>query len=114
MNDEIATKGLELYNAELIKCMNKAVVKREKELIKLHKKNKELDGLTEYDLEDMYGYSMFSYAVYQDKLKELREYHESKIALKDVKTPLTEYIRMIGNEIHDITEEISMIKEGEL
>lgn len=103
MNKE-TLKALELYKKDLINLREKALKKREKELSKTIKINAELEETTEQDLEDLYAVGCISEKQYDKKLEQLRDYKENKN--KDKPTAITEYLRILDNEIWSLGEEI--------
>lgn len=104
--DKETKRALELYRKDLVSLKDKVLQKREKELGKVAKINAELEETTEKDLEDLYSCGCISSKAYDKKLEQLREYKSSKS--KDKPTALTEYLRMLENDIRNINMELKL------
>lgn len=110
MNKE-TLKALEMYRKDLVNIKEKILKKREKEKSKVLKINEKLEGTSERDLEDLYSLGCISSKTYDKKLEQLREYKSNKN--RENPTALTEYLRMIDNDIKTISIELSQYQHYE-
>jgi hypothetical protein len=105
---KIQLKSLKMLTSDFEKLLQKNIKKREKEVQKL---NKKIDGLNRDELADAYGYNQISRNEYQIALKRLDETENQNQAAIDEATPITEYIRILRQNINDLKLEVFEIEE---
>lgn len=110
----ITLKALEMYLSELEKLQGKAIVKRAKEIAKIEKRNAVLgDYRTEDNIADAYGYDVITAKERDQLLADLQEAKEAGQNALDAPTVLTEYLRMLRNDIRQIEVEILEMRGDE-
>ncbi|MEG2765710.1 MAG: hypothetical protein RR910_08160, partial [Acidaminococcaceae bacterium] len=103
-------KALKLYLKELQKISMKYKKQRVAEIAKIEAKfGAEISA---DELADMYGYKQITKAEYDTALDALEQNGNAKEAAKDLKTPLSEVVRIIASDIRNIETEITEIERG--
>jgi len=108
---EVEIVSFEMYKKDLIKIRAAVLKKREKEIIKLEAKIKDIEELNEDELQELYGYAAISKKEYERRLENLREYEENKDTFKDKPTTLKSYLKLLDQDIWNIGETIKLNKE---
>jgi len=104
-------EALEMYKKELEKIKARVVTKREKEILKLEDKIKNIDELDEDELLDLFGFDVISRKEYERRLADLRGYEKNKATFKYNPTALSLYLGLLDTSIKDINMQILMEKE---
>lgn len=100
-------KALKLFKNDLDKLLQKALKKRDKELVQFNEKT---NGISSDELADLYGYGEITEAEYQEALKRL-ENNEQQDQEAIENTPIAQYVKMLHRDIRSITTEIFEIEE---
>ena len=108
---ELEIKSLEMYKKDLLKIRAAALKKREKEVIKLEAKIKNIEELNEDELQESYGYGGISKKQYERRLENLKSYEENKETFKDKPTALKLYLKLLDQDIWNIETNIKLDKE---
>lgn len=105
---------LEMYLSNLEKLHKEAQSKRAKEIARIEKRNVVL-GIyrTEDEIQDAYGWEFITAKERDQLLADLREAKEAGQNALDASTVLTEYLRMLRNDIRQIKTEILEMKGDE-
>ena len=96
---ETENAALEMYKKDLVKLRAAVLKKREKEIIKLESKIKNIEELSEYELQELYGFDAISKKVYERRLNNLKEYEKNKETFKYKPTALSLYLKMVNEDI---------------
>jgi len=108
---ETENMALKMYKKDLLKIRASVLKKREKEIIKLESKIKDIEELNEDELQELYGYAAISKREYESRLKNLREYEENKDTFRDNPTTLKSYLKLLDQDIWDIGTNIQLNRE---
>jgi len=111
---EVEIKSLEMYKKALEKIRAAVFIKREKEILKLESKIKDIEELSEYELQELYGFDAISKRVYEHRLKNLKEYEKNKETFKDEPTALSLYLKILDANIRDARINIELNIEDSL
>ena len=108
----IQVKALEMLKSDFEKLLERARVKRNKEAEKIEKR---MAALSEYssedDIMDAYGYASITAKERDTLIDALRKSRAAtELALGD-KTVLSEYVRMLSNDLRQTNIEIAELRE---
>ncbi|GAB6170600.1 hypothetical protein JCM15765_08750 [Paradesulfitobacterium aromaticivorans] len=107
-------KALEMYLAELEKLQGKAIAKRAKEIAKIEKRTAVLsDYETEDEIQEAYGWEAITAKERDQLMDDLKAAKAAGQSALDEPTMLTEYLRMLRNDIRQMVTEIAELKEEE-
>ena len=104
---KIQIKALQVLKKDYEKLYERALKKRKKEMEKLQSQSK--IGQLEWDkdsLQEAYGWGQITQSQYDSLLTQLRESEDKKVSLQSVATVLTEYLKMLKQEINNVSMEI--------
>jgi len=108
---EVEIQYFEMYKKDLEKIKTGIFIKREKEILRLESKIKNIEELSEDELQELWGMDCITKKVYERRLKNLRDFEQNKATFKDSPTALSLYLKLLDKEIKDIDMNILLDKE---
>lgn len=107
---KIQTKALQMLKKDYEKLYERALKKREKEVAKLQSKIEQSEW-DEDSIQEAYGWGQITQKQYESLLAQLRESEDQKTNLESTPTALTEYLRMVKQEINNVSMEIEELNK---
>ena len=107
---KIQTKALQMLKKDYEKLYERALKKREKEVAKLQSKIEQSEW-DEDSIQEAYGWGQITQKQYESLLAQLRETEGKKASLESAATALTEYLRMVRQEINNVSMEIEELNK---
>lgn len=101
---------LKAYKTELKRVKTKVEKGRCEELQKIVEIDKELENLSYGEIQDDYGWGNITQAEFEEKAKQLEEYHNRKDNQQTAPTLISNLLKLIQIDIVDIEYEIDNLK----
>ena len=106
MADRVTIKALETYAKELRSLLKRYKAKRARELEKF----KPYEAMTEYEIQDAYGYGEITLAQYHRLMAHVNNTLPIDVDGHEV-TEISEVIRILGNNIYSCESEIKWLQD---